>query len=76
LSSIDAPPGSDLLQLLELLLQLPEPPAVLGDASVALLLLHTQLLDDVAVLQLLLGELLPWTHNHRGGKLKGCHTSG
>lgn len=48
---------SDLLQLPELLLLLLDFPLLLGDPGVALLLLRTQLLDDVTVLQLLLGQL-------------------
>ena len=49
---------SYLLQLPELLLLLPDFLLLLCDPCVALLLFHTQLLDNVAVLQLLLGQLL------------------
>ena len=49
---------SDLLQLPELVVLLLDFLLLLGDLAVTLLLLHTQFLDDVAVLQLLLGQLL------------------
>ena len=49
--------NSDLLKVLELFFLLLDFLLLLGHLYVALLLLHTQLLDDVAVLQLLLGQL-------------------
>ena len=49
--------NSDLLQVPELLLLLLDFLLLLCDLCVALLLLHTQFLDYVALLQLLLGEL-------------------
>lgn len=51
---------SDLLQLAQLLFKVLDFLLLLGDPVVSFLFLHTQFLDDVAMLQLLLGQFFTY----------------